>query len=222
MASGRVDLYNRKTSSATIDDGKQKYETKNRKEWKEVETSAFTYRVGVVYFPMPELSFYGSISSYFNPVTTTYSPTVMYLDRKGNEFNPDEDGGEVFKPEKGYSTEVGVRYTINEMVDINASVFYIRKYNIVKSLGDTTVLVDGVATEKSIRGQVGRADSRGFDIEVVVRPLSTLQLREVSVGRTIVYGRLPRADVSLNIRNRIKMFVPRVFLVQPFMLMRII
>lgn len=176
MASGRVDLYSRKTSSATIDDGKQKYETKNRKEWKEVETSAFTYRVGVVYFPMPELSFYGSISSYFNPVTTTYSPTVMYLDRKGNEFNPDEDGGEVFKPEKGYSTEVGVRYTINEMVDINASVFYIRKYNIVKSLGDTTVLVDGVATEKRIRGQVGRADSRGFDIEVVVRPLSTLQV----------------------------------------------
>lgn len=83
MASGRVDLYSRKTSSATIDDGKQKYETKNRKEWKEVETSAFTYRVGVVYFPMPELSFYGSISSYFNPVTTTYSPTVMYLDRQG-------------------------------------------------------------------------------------------------------------------------------------------
>ena len=82
MASGRVDLYNRKTSSATIDDGKQKYETKNRKEWKEVETSAFTYRVGVVYFPMPELSFYGSISSYFNPVTTTYSPTVMYLDAR--------------------------------------------------------------------------------------------------------------------------------------------
>ena len=176
MASGRVDLYSRKTSSATIDDGKQKYETKNRKEWKEVETSAFTYRVGVMYFPMPELSFYGSISSYFNPVTTTYSPTVMYLDRKGNEFNPDEDGGEVFKPEKGYSTEVGVRYTLNEMVDINASVFYIRKYNIVKSLGDTTVLVDGVATEKSIRGQVGRADSRGFDIEVVVRPLPTLQV----------------------------------------------
>ena len=145
-------------------------------------------------------------------MTTTFSPSVMYLVRKGNEFNPDEDGGEVFKPEKGYSTEVGVRYTLNEMVDINASVFYIRKYNIVKSLGDTTVLVDGVATEKSIRGQVGRADSRYLPYK----------LREVSVGRTIVYGRLPRADVSLNIRNRIKMFVPRVFLVQPFMLMRII
>ena len=69
-----------------------------------------------------------------------------------------------------------MRYTLNEMVDINASVFYIRKYNIVKSLGDTTVLVDGVATEKSIRGQVGRADSRGFDVEVVVRPLPTLQI----------------------------------------------
>lgn len=176
MASGRVDLYNRKTSSATIDDGKQKYEVKNRKEWKEVKTSAFTYRVGVVYFPMPELSFYGSVASYFNPITTTYSPTVMYLDRKGNEFNPDEDGGEVFKPEKGYSTEVGFRYTLNEMVDINASIFYIRKYNIVKSLGDTTVLVDGVATEKSIRGQVGRADSRGFDVELVIRPLPTLQI----------------------------------------------
>ena len=113
----------------------------------------------------------------------------MYLDRKGNEFNPDEDGGEVFKPEKGYSTEVGVRYTINEMVDINASVFYIRKYNIVKSLGDTTVLVDGVATEKRIRGQVGRADSRGFDIEVVVRPLSTLQA--VSYTHLDVYKRQP-------------------------------
>ena len=52
-------------------------------------------------FPMPELSFYGSISSYFNPVTTTYSPTVMYLDRKGNEFNPDEDGGRSVQAGKG-------------------------------------------------------------------------------------------------------------------------
>lgn len=176
MAAGRMDFYNRKTASAKVLDAKQKYDVENRTEWKEMKTSAFTYRLGVVYLPLPELSVYGSMSSFFNPITRTYDPKVMYLDRNSKEFNPDENGGEVFKPEKGYAAEIGVRYTLNEKVNVNASVFYIRKNNMVKSLGDTTVVVDGVATEKSISGQVGRADSRGFDVEIVVRPLPSLQV----------------------------------------------
>ncbi len=175
MLSGRVDFYNYKTATAKVLDGKQDYKKENRSEWNKVKTSAFTYRAGVVYFPVPELSFYASASSFFNPVVKFYNPDIMYLDRKGNEFNPDTDGGEVFKPEKGISAEVGGHYTLNEWVDVNASVFYTSRYNIVKSLGDTTVVVDGSTVTKGIQGQVGRGMSKGFDFEIVVRPLPTLR-----------------------------------------------
>lgn len=176
MLAGRMDIYKTKNATATISDGRQHYDRENRTDWKKVSTSAFTYRAGVVYLPHPSVSLYGSMSSFFKPIRTVYNPKNIYLDRDGNEFNPDKEGGEVFKPERGYSAEIGVRYTLNRMLELNGSIFYIRKLNIVKNLGDTTVVEEGVTVAKTIQGQVGTADSRGFDIEIIVRPVSTLQI----------------------------------------------
>lgn len=175
MLAGKMDFYAQHTSKGTVD-GEQKYDpAKRTQDWVVKKQSAFTYRAGLVYIPRPEISLYASMSSFFTPITRySYDPKKMYLDRNGKEFNPDEES--MFDPEKGWSLEVGARYTLNEKLEINASLYYIRKLNMVKGLGDTVVSVDGVATTKSILGQVGTADSRGFDCELIARPVSTLQI----------------------------------------------
>lgn len=176
MLSGRMDFYKYRSATATIDDGRQDYDKANRTDWKEVKTTAFTYRAGLVYVPVQPLSVYASFASHFKPITTMYDSKTIYLDRNGKEFNPHKDGGEVFKPEKGYQAEVGVRYMLNDLLELNGSIYYIRKNNVVKSLGSRDTVEDGATVTKTIRAQVGTADSRGFDIEVVIRPLPTLAI----------------------------------------------
>lgn len=175
MLAGRMEFFNSKTSSATVN-GKQKYEAKNRtKDWVEKKQKAFTYRAGLVYMPLAQLSFYASMSSFYTPNTRyTFNPKVIYLDRNGDEFNPDEKT--MFKPQSGWSSEFGLRYTLNEILDFNASAFYILRQNMVRNLGSRQVDEGGTITEKSVQGQVGRENSYGFDAEIVARPVSTLQI----------------------------------------------
>lgn len=175
MGSLRMDFYRYQYATATIEDGREHYEKANRSDWKKVRTSAFTGRAGIVYLPVEAVSLYASFGSHFKPYNTIYSEKVIYLDKQGKRFQPSKDGGEVFKPEKGYQAEIGVRYLWGDRVDVSGSVYYIRKNNVVKSLGKTTELdSEGVEVEKTIQGQVGTADSRGFDLELSVRPISTL------------------------------------------------
>ena len=175
MGSARFDFYNYRTATATVTDGTQHYDDANRTEWKKVKTSAFTGRAGLVFFPVEELSLYASIGSHFKPYNTMYNRNVIYLDRNGDVFDPSTDGGEVFKPEEGYQVEVGARYLLADLLDVNASLYYIRKNNVVKNLGTDNVEEGGQLVEKTIQGQVGTADSRGFDLELTVRPLPSLQ-----------------------------------------------
>ena len=49
---------------------------------------------------------------------------VIYLDKSGNRFNPSPDGGEVFKPEKGYQAEVGVRYMWGNRLPGEETIWY--------------------------------------------------------------------------------------------------
>lgn len=175
MGSVRFDYYNYRTATATVTDGTQHYDDSNRTDWNKVKTSAFTGRAGLVFFPVDAVSLYASIGSHFKPYNTMYNRNVIYLDRNGDVFNPSTDGGEVFKPEKGYQVEIGVRYLLADLLDINASLYYIRKNNVVKNLGTDNVVENGQTVVKTIQGQVGTADSRGFDLELTVRPLPSLQ-----------------------------------------------
>ena len=176
MGSARMDFYNYRTATAKVKDGRQEYDEADRSEWKKVKTSAFNGRAGLVYIPVEEISLYASFGSHFKPYNTMYSSRVIYLDRNGKRFNPSKDGGEVFKPEKGYQAEIGVRYMWANRIDFSGSVYYIRKNNVVKNLGtqeekDETT---GEMVQKTIQAQVGTADSRGFDLELTVHPVSTL------------------------------------------------
>lgn len=53
MLGMRFDIHRYKTASAKIEDGRQDYDRANRSDWKKVNTSAFSYRAGLVYFPLP-------------------------------------------------------------------------------------------------------------------------------------------------------------------------
>lgn len=176
MVGGRYDIHRYKRATATINDGRQHYDRENRTAWNKVNTSAFTYRAGVVYFPIPSLSLYTSVASYFKPIITTYNKNVIYLDKNGKEFHPSENSGEVFKPEQGLQGEFGLRYQLGDKLELNASVFMINKNNIVKTLGTLDVEEDNTVVQKSIRAQVGRAKSKGFDLDITYRPLPNLQL----------------------------------------------
>ena len=188
MVGLRYDLYHYQNASATIKDGQQHYNESDRTDWKETRTGTLTYKVGLVWEPIEDLSIYGSVANYFKPNTTVYNPNYIYIDRNGNEFNPDEAGGEVFKPEKGYQGEIGVRYEIADWFDVNASVFYIRKYNVVRTIGNKPVEENGTAVNKSVRAQVGKQTSKGVDLDMTVRPFLGFQFTAglaVSDMRTI-------------------------------------
>ena len=194
MLSGRLDLYDYKRATATTNDGRQHYNDENRTDWNSVKTSAFTYRAGVVYLPRPSVSLYLSASSYFKPLVTFFNAETIYLDRDGNRFDPDAEGGQVYRPEEGNQAELGVRYNLRKVLEINASVFYINKYNVVKSLGTMDEEVDGAVVTKTVQGQVGRAMSKGFDMDITYRPLPTLQF---AAGWGWSDYRLRKANVNL-------------------------
>lgn len=175
MLSGRFDTYRYKKATATISDGRQHYDDANRTDWQKVSTSAFTYRAGLVYLPIPEVSLYASAASFFKPYNTMYNKDVIYYDRNGHEFIPDDAGGEVFKPQRGNQFEFGARYE-SKWIDVNASVYYIRKFNVVTKIGEQTVQEGDEVIKKTVQAQVGRATSKGFDFDITLHPVTNLQI----------------------------------------------
>lgn len=168
MLSGRYDYFDFWNATAGIEDGKRKYI--NRQPYMKTNNSAFTYRVGAVYLPIPSLSIYGSFANYFSPYRDLYSEKTVYVNYDGNRFHP-KDGDQVFKPQTGYQAEIGTRYTLNNKLEATASAFYIRKNNEKKSLNSGYIdPEDGVT--KSVIGQVGVSDSKGFELELTYTPVT--------------------------------------------------
>lgn len=172
MVSGRFDLYSYKRTSLKTIDGKREFDDVDKSEYTAMSTSAFTYKAGVVYLPMENLSLYASYGTYFKPIYTFFSPTTIYIDADGKRFYPDDKGGEVFKPETGGQFEIGVKYEVNENLTVNASVFSINKRNMTVALGKVTEN----DKQMTVTGQVGRMRSTGFDLDVTWEPVTNLCL----------------------------------------------
>ncbi len=160
MLSGRYDYYKYRSAVVQLKDGDRNYTHPAGDEYSSIVNHAFSYRAGVVYLPVQDLSVYASIGSFFKPNNTIYNENTIYIDGNGKRYYPN-DGGEVFSPEKGYQIEGGVKYEWNGFT-ANASYFYIHKNNVVTSLG--TLEEDGVV--KTVRGQVGRMHSQGMDVDL--------------------------------------------------------
>ena len=107
----------------------------------EIPSTAFTYRAGLVYQPLEQLSFYSGYSSYFEP---------------SRRITGD---GDVFEPETGFQAELGGRLFLGTHTTMTLTGFYLRKNDIVESLGG------------GIFNQIGTADSRGLEFEVNSSPM---------------------------------------------------
>lgn len=184
MLAGRYDFYKYMRAYALNEkgkpdalptyNGKREFDAKDRDYYNITNTSAFTYRAGVVYIPIQELSVYGSVSSFFFPDRTFFSETTVYLDADGNRFEP-TPGKQIYEPLKGYQAEVGTRYTYKNLLQATASVFFIRRNNEKKTLLSGYVdPQDG--REKTVSAMIGRTDSKGFDLEVTLTPLNGLEI----------------------------------------------
>lgn len=103
---------------------------------------------------------FASAGSFFKPNNTIYNDAVIYIDRNGNRYYP-EDGAEVFSPESGHQFEGGVKFE-RDGFKAEVDYFYIHKNNIVTNLGTATE--NGV--DMTVQGQVGRMHSQGFDIDL--------------------------------------------------------
>ena len=72
--------------------------------------------------------------------------------------------------------EVGARYELTEKLKADFSVFYINKYNMTRSLAYKGDVIGGETLDKNVTGQVGRMDSRGFDVELTYTPIPGMTL----------------------------------------------
>lgn len=179
LAALRYDFFRYMSSSATTPTGKREYEEHGA--FNMIKNRALTYRFGAVYLPHPNTSLYASFASFFKPIRTFYQDNVIYVDANGDRFSPSRNE-EVFKPEKGYQAEVGVKYQLGNILTANGSLFYIRKMNSTATLSNNyQVEVNGQSTRYSVIGQIGVQDSKGFDFDVTVSPVRSLAL-------TVGYG----------------------------------
>jgi len=175
MLAGRFDHYKFMSSGSVTPSGKREWSKDDQTAYSILKNNAFTYRAGVVYLPNPSLSIFGSFATFFKPIRTFYNPTTVYINKEGHRFYPTANEV-VFKPESGYQAEVGSKYTFNNMLSANASVFYIRRVNSTQRLGTMPEEENGTSVNKTITGQVGVMDSKGFDIEFIFTPLETMNI----------------------------------------------
>lgn len=138
-------------------------------------SQALTYRLGLVYTPIKNWNIYTSLANFYKPYTTLYSPTTIYIDKQGKEFTPTPDK-EIYDPLKGAQIEIGTRFGLFSWLELTTSAYYIHQYNVIKSLGVKSEIVDGAEVKKDISGQVGTAKSLGWEIDFNINPIEGLNL----------------------------------------------
>ena len=171
LIAARYDFYNfKRASGIDVVDRRRKKSHVDPDQYSKLKTGAFTFKTGAVYLPTEDLSLFASVGTYFKPIRTFYNDNTIYVDRKGHIFTP-TDGKEVFKPEKGAQFEIGARYELSKKLKADFSLFYINKYNITKTIANKGDVIDGETMEKNVVGQVGRMNSKGFDVELTYTPV---------------------------------------------------
>ncbi|MBR3302872.1 MAG: TonB-dependent receptor, partial [Bacteroidales bacterium] len=106
---------------------------------------------------------------------TFYNENTIYVDRHGNIFTP-TDGEEIFKPERGIQIEFGGNYSFSDKLKAELSIFYINKYNMSKTIANKGDIIEGETMEKNVVGQVGKMNSKGFDLQLTYTPINGLYL----------------------------------------------
>lgn len=180
MLAGRYDYvdYKKTIADDNVTDGKWNYDRTHP--YVSSKNSAFTYRLGLVYLPIKALSIYSSFSNFFQPYRDFYSANTIYIDADGKRYDP-ENSKTVFKPQRGYQAEIGARYSYKNILYASLSGYYIKRTNEKQKLA--TAEEDGI--NKSVVGQVGTTESKGFEFEAGINPVKNLSL---SLGYTYTHA----------------------------------
>lgn len=160
LASVRFDNFNRTFRQSNVN-GKEMVD-KNVVD-KKMSDNAFTYRGSILYQFTEAINLYGSVSNFYKPTRTYAQDGYIYVGSDGKEISP--DGDNVFKPISGYQFEVGSHIGFGKRLTANFAAFYIRKNNMIENLGKTD-------DNKNISGQVGRAESKGIELDVQAEPVN--------------------------------------------------
>ena len=177
MAAIRYDHYSyREASGLEIKDGKHSYDDIARDKYDKSSDGAISYRLGLVYQPTEALSLYTSLGSFYIPDKTTTLDTnrQRFYDKEGKLITG-RRGGAYFDPESGYQIEVGTKYTLSDVLQFNASAYYIRRNNEL-SRTSVTEQENGKPKRYSVVAQVGATAGKGFETDVTYRPLPGLEL----------------------------------------------
>lgn len=157
----RFEHYDMDYQTANIETGKDLIDKTDKINQKKTPP---TYRLGLVYEPIKDLSLYASYSNYFRPNRSAYGANAIYLNKKGEVFKPD-----FFDPETGYQAEIGFRYGISEKLQLNGSLYYINKENIVE-------YVEQTPEGNPVYAQIGEAESKGLELDVTYKPVDGLSI----------------------------------------------
>lgn len=178
MAAIRYDHYSyRHTSGLSIKDGKHSYDDVARDKYEKSSDDAISYRLGLVYQPMEAISFYTSLGSFYIPdkTTTLNTETQRFYDKDG-QLITGRRGGSYFEPQSGYQFEVGTRYTLADVLQLNLSAYHIRRNNELASTYLKEQQKDGKSKEYDVVAQVGATEGNGFETDLTYRPLPGLEL----------------------------------------------
>ncbi len=95
-----------------------------------------TYRAGLVYEPIKNLSIYSSYNTYFKP-TRNVAPN-----------------GDMFDPETGYQGELGLRYAYKDFISVNVAAFTLARTNILQTFPG------------GVFKNIGTGTSKGFEVDI--------------------------------------------------------
>lgn len=109
--------------------------------------NTFTYRMGAVFSPLKNMSFYGSYSTYFKPT---------------RKFGVDE---KPLDPEDGFQAEVGTKIQYGNRFFMTLAGFYIKKNNIAEAAAGNT------------NRRLGDAESKGVELDFNATPINGFSIR---------------------------------------------
>ncbi|TFH94692.1 TonB-dependent receptor [Porphyromonas levii] len=164
--------------------------------------NALTYRFGLVYEPIKDVTLYGSYANFFLPDrrSRTPNPKVIYINKEGKIIDQQtaDFSKSIFDPTTGYQAELGTSFTINENFEGRLSGYHILQKNLVRTIGYVPGTDEkGKEIQKSVTAQCGSVLSSGVEAEVTYSPLHNLSLSAGYGYNHSRYGEVAQNELGL-------------------------
>lgn len=163
--------------------------------------NALTYRLGLVWAPINEISIYSSFANFFLPDRNarSFNEKQILVDREGKIIDQSKIDftKAVFAPTTGYQVELGATFQFNDKLDGQYSLFHIQQNDLVRKIGTVPGTVNGEAVDKSVTAQVGTVLSSGVEALLHYRPLKNIFLTAGYGYTHIRYGEIAKNELDI-------------------------